>query len=558
VPVDVELPLAATSIGAGSQHACAVLVDGSVSCWGRNDEHELGDGSSYSSPSPVSTLGVSGAVRVDAGMAHTCALLTNGYVLCWGSNAVGQVGAGTTATVLDATSVAIIDDATAIDIGSQHSCALREGGYPVCWGDNAFGQLGTGNFDSESAPVSVSGYPTGGVSRVLASGAHSCALGFDGTLSCWGTNTDGELGIGSRYPTNAPTPVTRPGAPPQAGSVVCWGNNTQSQGGSMLGQDLLVPRVVSAVPAVAVAAGGAHSCALDATGGVRCWGDNTYGQLGDTALLPSHIPAIVGAVDNAIGLVAGSNHNCVVLESGAVECWGDNTYLQLGTELATTSGPQPIEGLALPVTALAAGHGHNCALLSDQTVACWGDDSFAQLGIGTRGSPRSTPSVIPGLSRVRAIAAGAYHSCAVDQDGRVFCWGDNLSLQIGHPTLTVSAQPVLLEGLDNVVGIGAGEQHTCAVSANGTVFCFGTGLAGALGGSTNMSAAPLEVANLSGVVTLDLSGSYSLGTEAAEGASSCALAYDGTVSCWGASVGGQLGDGSFYGQSASPVFALLP
>jgi alpha-tubulin suppressor-like RCC1 family protein len=556
VPVTVALSQPASSIGAGIRHTCAVLLDGTVSCWGANDSSQIGDGSFYTAYSPTTALDVSGATRVDGGADHTCALLSSGGIQCWGNNFSGQVGAGVLDTYLNATAVSGIDDAIAIDLGFNYTCAILSGGFPTCWGDNAAGQLGTGNYDSSNVPVAVAGYPEGGVAAILTSGSHTCLLASDGTLACLGGNYNGELGIGNQDPTSVATPVARPSVPAAAGAVACWGDNEVLQGGTALGRDNLVPRVVPSVTAVAVASGAMHTCILEDAGGVKCWGDNLYGQLGDVEAPAGIVPVTVPGITNAHGIVAGSNHTCVLLETGGVLCWGDNTYGQLGYEGALP-GPQPVQNLPAGVTAIAAGHGHTCALLAEGTVSCWGDDQFAQLGSGVQRSPRATPGVVPGLSGIRALALGAYHACGVAHDGLVYCWGHNSSLQLGDRTSGGTLSPALVNGIANVVGIGAGETHTCAVTANGTVACWGTGPSGALGSAVTSSATPLELPNLSGVLTVDLSGLFYTGGES-QGAASCAFGFDGAVNCWGIGSSGLLGDGSVESISVEPVRALLP
>jgi alpha-tubulin suppressor-like RCC1 family protein len=556
VPVTVALPQPASNIGAGAGHTCAVLVDGTVSCWGSNDSGQIGDGTFYTAYSPVLALDVTGAAHVDGGGEHTCALLATGGIKCWGYNFSGQAGAGLSDTYLNPTDVVGIDDAVAIDLGYNYTCAIHSGGYPACWGDNAAGQLGTGNYDSSTVPVGVGGYPDGGASAIFASGTHSCVLSSDGSLACFGTNYYGELGIGNQDNTFSATPVTRPLTPPPAGSVVCWGDNNQFQSGTEMGRDNLVPRLVPSVTAVAVASGGMHTCVLEEAGGVKCWGDNLYGQLGDVASPAGIAPVVVPGVANAHGIVAGSNHTCVLLETGGVTCWGDNTYGQLGYEGALP-GAHPVQNLPAGVTAVAAGQGHTCALIADGSVSCWGDDGHAQLGSGVARSPRATPGTVPGLSGIRALALGAYHACGVSNDGLVYCWGDNGALQLGDRSSGGTSAPAPVNGIANVVGISAGETHTCAVTANGTVACWGTGPAGALGNPVTSSATPLELPNLSGVLTVDLSGTYLVGGESS-GATSCAFGFDGSVHCWGISGSGLLGDGSVESISVEPVRALLP
>jgi alpha-tubulin suppressor-like RCC1 family protein len=156
---------AATAISAGYLHACALLTDGSVRCWGYNHLGELGNGTTgYSSP-PVVVSGITTATAIAAGLDHTCALLTGGSVRCWGYNWAGELGNGTTTFSSTPVAVSGITTATAISAagtvyGQDHTCALLTGGSVTCWGYNGYRQLGDGTTTDGSTPVAVSGITT--------------------------------------------------------------------------------------------------------------------------------------------------------------------------------------------------------------------------------------------------------------------------------------------------------------------------------------------------------------------------------------------------------------
>jgi len=128
-----------------------------------------------------------------------------------------------------------------------------------------------------------------------------------------------------------------------------------------------------------------------------------------------------------------------------------------------------------PDRTVVAGAYHSCALNSDGTVWCWGDDmNGAQLGNGAAGSS-PTPVSVSGLTDVTAIAAGSNHTCALISDGTVKCWGYNNVGQIGNGVISATPVdvPTPVTGLTNAIAIDAGDFHSCALISDGTVKCWG-------------------------------------------------------------------------------------
>ena len=224
-----------------------------------------------------------------------------------------------------------------------------------------------------------------------------------------------------------------------------------------------------------------------------------------------------------------------------------------------TSAPLRIVVSSVVATQVSAGGFQTCALRSDGTVECWGSDSSGQLGNGNPLTDSSTPVIVSGLANVTQIAAGKYHTCALRNDGTVWCWGEDAYGQLGNNSTTDSPTPLEVLGaggtghLTGVTEIDADGQLTCALINDGTVRCWGHNQAGQLGnGSTSNNAigTPQTVVGVGGHGTLGNVAHITVGANHA-----CALISGGTVDCWGLDDHGQLGNGGAIPgtNSASPV-----
>jgi alpha-tubulin suppressor-like RCC1 family protein len=293
-----------------------------------------------------------------------------------------------------------------------------------------------------------------------------------------------------------------------------------------------------------IALGANHTCVLTIGNGAACWGNNRYGQLGNSTMLSGSLPQAVSRMTGGVkSIAAGWSHACALLSGGGLECWGSNTKGQLGDGTNTDRlSPVAVFGLAQGVKAVAAGHRHTCALMETGGVKCWGENASGGVGDGTTIN-RNTPVDVPGLAAgVKAVEAGAGHTCALMQDGSVKCWGWNPNGQLGNGTTINNLLPGDVGGLPGPVrAIAAGDQHTCALLENGSIACWGANASGQLGdGSRVRSGTPVVVGGLSSAVKQISAG----------GAHTCALLEDGAVKCWGDDQSGQLGDGGYENRSA--------
>jgi alpha-tubulin suppressor-like RCC1 family protein len=207
---DVGLPGPVLGLGpvsdfaAGGYHACGLMADHTVRCWGRNVRGQVGDGTTDSPVTqPHQVSGMNAAVALSLGTYHSCALLQDASVQCWGESDHGQIGAPGLAFSAVPVTVSGIANAVSVSTGFQHSCAMLADGTMRCWGDNSFGQLGNGSTANSATPVQAAGIVN---PRAVALGiGHTCALMPDTSVLCWGENDLGALGDGTA--TNSLSPV---------------------------------------------------------------------------------------------------------------------------------------------------------------------------------------------------------------------------------------------------------------------------------------------------------------------------------------------------------------
>lgn len=195
----------ARAVSTAPDHACALLSNRAVRCWGQNDDGQLGDGTTTPRLTAVAVHGLAGAVDVSAGYGYTCAVLAGGgLVKCWGlanelapeSRKYGDVPV----------TVGGIANAIAVSAGDDVACALLSDHTVACWGDNSRGELGNGTRARSANPVVVPGLS--GVQAVDAGDASVCVvMQADGTVRCWGSAGD----YAPDVPNDVLTPTQVPG-----------------------------------------------------------------------------------------------------------------------------------------------------------------------------------------------------------------------------------------------------------------------------------------------------------------------------------------------------------
>lgn len=391
----------------------------------------------------------------------------------------------------DGTPVCSLAGIQTASAGSEHSCAVDDEGSLWCWGSNTQGKLGSGSDSDASVPgavqvVSEALTPVSGITQVAVGAESACAIGDEGKVYCWGDNTHGKLGIDE---SDSDLPYSN------VANVV-----QRSGGGDLTGIE-------------AVSVGDDHVLARRADGQLFSWGRNQSGQLGDGSDSSQAAAVLVEfeqgqLFNNAVAISAGGAHSCAVDDGGSLWCWGDGSNGKLGNG-SDSSHDRPVQVMRTAdqslasVTAISAGGQHSCAI-ADGHVYCWGNNATGQLGNGEEGGssawavdswldPDDDGDTV--LSSYISVSGGGTsdqgHSLAVDNEGRVYAWGCNCQSRLGPghgDGNVIRPQVVSIRGVGDQPdpfphgqSVAAGTAHSCAARADETLWCWGSNQHGRLG-----------------------------------------------------------------------------
>lgn len=462
--------------------------------------------------------------------------------------------------------------------GVASACAIQFDDFPLATDSGSQGGAGVGGQD---AAAGGNGGALGGVGGGTGSGGGSGGGGGSGdsdggggtgaTGGAGGTANGGSAGAsGTGGSGGSATACAIAGGYGHTvvrridGTLWGWGlnNGGQASGDTAAGTSVLsATQVVTLGSSVAEVAVNSHqTCARKSDGTLWCWGGNEYGQVGNGTIQLQTSPVQVATLGSNVAQVAvGWNHTCARRTDGTLWCWGRNQMGQLGdgtttgSDCSTPCKSTPIQVLALgsEVAQVAGGYNHTCALKQNGSVWCWGLNAFGQLGDGTTtgqscagGSAcRPSPVQVAALGTAGAyIGAGHYHTCARKLDGTLWCWGWNVQGQLGIGVAPTTPTPAQVTALGTgVAEVGGGETHTCARKNDGTLWCWGNNQRGQLGDGTfgGSSYSPIQVIALGSAVAGFGAGAFH----------NCAHLTDATIWCWGRNNDGQLGDGTKAGVS---------
>lgn len=312
-------------------------------------------------------------------------------------------------------------------------------------------------------------------------------------------------------------------------------------------------------PPIRVDCGDFTTCAVSQGGSVRCWGRDKGGETGDGGGPDRARHVGVPNIGKATSVALASKFACALLENQKVQCWGSG---RLANDVTKYEHAKPTEVRELDgVLELVASGAIACARTAT-TIKCWGADpstigtppqgAFKEVAVGfTHGCALDNAGKVtcwgtgdwatngafgkPSISGATAIASGDRHACVISKDKKVLCWGQNDAGQLGtKPDADAHKKPVEAPGIKGATKLVAGESSTCAVLADGTAKCWGSNGEGELGlGKRSSDERPTQVSALTDIADICLATTHG-----------CALSKKNQIMCWGGNAYGQLGDGS--------------
>ena len=369
---------------------------------------KAGNISSTATPIFIQIPAGGGGVLASADASNNCVLI-NEQVFCWGRNNDAQVGDGTTDERFSPVpSVGLESGVSFVDLDSSYACAIKSGEL-FCWGRGGNQRIinfGPSGVTPQLTPKKYFSNVLSDVTHYSGAGGTACLVDA-GAAKCWGNNFGGRLGIPTNINANIDEPTVVPGAEigisriedgenhivalTDSGVVKTWGFNYNGALGDGTTDDRFTPSDVVGITETVVQISSYRSttCAVTDGGKLYCWGSNSAGQIGNGTLVNQLLPYVV--FNSGIKQVSvGDQYVCAVTTSNAAKCWGQNSRGQLGNGTINSNNPTPQDVLTLDsgVDKISAGKSMACASMQDTSVRCWGGPSSnnsqpSYLGDGT-------------------------------------------------------------------------------------------------------------------------------------------------------------------------------
>jgi alpha-tubulin suppressor-like RCC1 family protein len=365
-----------------------------------------------------------------------------------------------------------------IEADYMYSCGIRSEGSLWCWGANIAGKLGDGSVEDRSAPVKIGA--TADWVDVVGADFITCALRKDGETNCWGGQKGGAVVYPHEAVNKKPLAMTlRP---------TMLDGSSEAKGENPSGDALKLDQIVL---------GDVHTCGLSG-GKVYCWGGipERMGRRNPPAYEPvSETESSVIEIDSSAfpsdasvkEITAGSRHTCARTAKGRVFCWGVNEHGQVGSgsQEKLVRVPEPVAMGPPPggdFAHVAAGTFHTCAIDKAGAPHCWGSNHSGAVGDGGSEDRRRPVAVdltpLKGSKRFERLSGGFGKTCGISTDKLLYCWGTMSDPKVRLKEGDLYLLPQAVAAPDgsptwSVAAVSVGTGHTCAIAADGALYCWG-------------------------------------------------------------------------------------
>ncbi len=345
-----------------------------------------------------------------------------------------------------------------ISIGEYHSLILKDNGQVYAFGSNSNGQLGLGHNIEINILKLIPNLHN--IKHISTRYNHSSALNSYGQVYSWGLNNTGQLGFGDKFTRQSPT---------------------------------LVPGLIDIIQ---ISIGYNHSLALNIHNQVYSWGYNGNGQLGLENNINRNIPTLVSKMPkDIIQISAGSFHTLALTKNGKMYTFGSNNYGQLGFgDYVDINIPTLVMEAPNNVIQISTGHNYSLCLTNDGHIYSFGINTLGQLGLGDY-NIRNVPTLVLAVpNNIVQISAGGDSSFALSNTGKVYAFGYNEEGQLGLGNYSNINIPTLITNLNNIIQISNGDWHSLVLRADGRIYSFGSNRNGELGMGNFVS--PIKIPTL--------------------------------------------------------------
>jgi len=537
-----------------SSHSCLIDDKKKLWCWGTNKFGQLGRGFAVDDSSiNFDAEMISGEwinISVNRGASsddngHSCGIKQDKSLWCWGANQVGQLGLGDAQDIWLPQNVASDTRWKEVALGKNHSCGIQTDNSLWCWGSNGFGQLGIPSVDIISTPMRVNSDRNW--RQVSASSRNTCAAKFDGSVWCTGFNQSGQLGLGFKSFQSDPEKILSDVrqisvsdnylcATDNQNKLYCWGNNELFE----LGIEPRLPRQYP-VPITEYRQFQkvVTSCALTLENSIVCWDskEETEGLL--------LVRNVIDEPEQWLNISIHTNNLCAIKINNSLWCLEDFDYFyqdyDVRKNLSTPTSLKQIDTSQSWIS-LSTSSSYGCAINNQKELFCWGDnnnDGTASLD-GVLGNPEVSYTDIPVPvatdNRWKMVATGFWHVCAIDEENKLWCWGNNHGMQLGQSNERNILSPLLMDKNENWLTVSVSSNViTCAIKVDHTLWCWGTRLP--ITGQPNSnsfvtSATAVQITTDDDWLEVGVGSGYI-----------CAIKINRDLYCWGENDHGQIGNG---------------